>query len=111
MTIFETTSVVGNNDSCRAAGSGPSLATVSECRATPQSGCLLELAPETAIGVFSAPFISLDPENRSDVDDVRALLLLHLRQDGSDSAQNSLDVIVNLQIPFLYLAKMDWRSA
>ena len=39
-----------------------------------------------------------------------ALLFLHLRQDGGNSVQNSLDVDVNLPIPFLHLEKMDWRD-
>jgi hypothetical protein len=41
---------------------------------------------------------------------VTALLLLHLRQDGGNSVQNSLDVDVNLPIPFLHFERMDWRD-
>lgn len=51
-----------------------------------------------------------DSENRSHVDDVTALLLLHVRQDGGNSVQNTLDVDVNLPIPFLHFEKVDWRD-
>jgi hypothetical protein len=51
-----------------------------------------------------------DPENRSDVDDVTDLLFLHSRQGGGNSVQNSLDVDVNLPIPFLHFEKVYWRD-
>jgi hypothetical protein len=46
-------------------------------------------------------------KNRGEVDDVTALLLLHLGQDGGNSVQNTLVVDVNLPIPFLHLKKTD----
>src|SRR6266849_1365429 len=52
----------------------------------------------------------LDPDNRSDVDDVTALLLLHLRQDGGNAVEDSLDIDVNLPIPFLHLEGLNRRN-
>src|SRR5215472_18827024 len=51
-----------------------------------------------------------DPENRSDVDDVTALLLLHVRQGSGNAVQKTLDIDVNLLVPFLYLERTDRRD-
>jgi len=51
--------------------------------------------------------IDFDPENRSDVDDVTALLLQHVRQNGGDPVEESFDIDVNLAVPFLYPQSLD----
>src|SRR3984893_19209458 len=48
-----------------------------------------------------------DPENRSDVNDVAALLLLHVRQGSSNPIEKSFDIDVNLPVPFIYLKGFD----
>src|ERR1700680_1178425 len=44
-----------------------------------------------------------DPENGSDVNDVTALLLLHVRKGGGNSIEKPFDIDVNLPVPLLYL--------
>src|SRR5713226_3023150 len=48
-----------------------------------------------------------DPENGSDVNDVTALLLLHVRQGSSNSIEKPFDIDVNLPVPLLYLKGLD----
>src|SRR5579863_8702633 len=48
-----------------------------------------------------------DPENRSDVNDVTALLLLHVRQDSGNPIEKSFDIDVDLPVPFIYLKGID----
>src|SRR2546423_8907896 len=48
-----------------------------------------------------------DPENGSDVNDVPAFLLLHLRQSSGNSIEKPFDIDVNLAVPFIYLKGLD----
>src|SRR5882757_6476467 len=48
-----------------------------------------------------------DPENGSDVNDVTALLLLHVRQGSGNSIEKPFDIDVNLPVPLLYLKGLD----
>ena len=48
-----------------------------------------------------------DSENGSKVDDVTALLFLHLRQGGGYPVKKSLDIDVDLPIPFIHLKVRD----
>src|SRR6202043_1742239 len=49
----------------------------------------------------------LDPENRGYVNDVAALLLLHVGQRSCNAIEKSFDIDVNLPIPFIYLKGLD----
>ena len=51
-----------------------------------------------------------DPENGSDVNDVTALLLLHVRQGSGNSIEKPFDIDINLPVPFFYLKGLDRRD-
>src|ERR1700680_2727925 len=48
----------------------------------------------------------LDPENGSDVNDVTALLLLHMRQGSGNSIEKPFDIDVNLPVPLIDLKSL-----
>ncbi|MNL47431.1 hypothetical protein D3C87_1702210 [compost metagenome] len=47
--------------------------------------------------------------DRGDVDDVAALLLLHVRKCSTDAVEHALEVDVDGAVPILDLAALQWR--